>query len=178
MISISGIPGAGKSTLANALGHKEGRPVVRFDDFELLTSWPPTRVAEWLAQGAPLSPDLAPGLMEAVEAAGPKAVLDHPFGRTWPGLEQSIDTAIWLDCPIDLALARKLADLAVAGQGDPGFAGWLSGWLEAYSAVSRDAITMLIENIPRKCDCIIDVGLTNQVNVFGEVCRCLTGRLG
>ncbi len=156
MICVSGIPGSGKSTLCDGLAAALGRPVVRFDDHEVLTGWDPSRVADWLDAGAPLAADLAPGFAAAIDAAGPLAILDHPFGRAWPGLGDRIAVSLWIDCPMDIALARKVAALARAGRRDPDFADWIGGWLAAYPAMTRRACHMLIERTRPTVDCSID----------------------
>ena len=175
MISVSGIPGSGKSTLATALSDMLSWPVIRFDDYEALTAMHPSAVVDWLDHGAPLSDSLAPGFRQAATLAGPEAILDTPFGPLWPGLGEAISVSVWIDCPFDIALARKLGTLAQAGTSDPGFAGWLEQWLSAYHLSTRRACLDISERARPLAHCIVD-GTRPSSDNFGDVCAHLRAR--
>ena len=164
MISVSGIPGSGKSTLAKALSDALSWPVIRFDDYEILTTMHPSAVAEWLDRGAPLSDSLAPGFCQAALSAGPNAILDTPFGPLWPGHEKVISFSVWIDCPFDIALARKLQALAWAGRSDPDFATWMQGWLQNYPHTTRPAYEQISRKTQRLVNCSVDGASPWRVN--------------
>ncbi|WP_019955937.1 hypothetical protein [Yoonia vestfoldensis] len=142
IIAISGPPGAGKSTLADALGARLGGVVVRYDDHEVITSWPPERVIGWLDAGAPLEQAVAPGLHAALLAQTGLVLFETPFGRACPDTGGLIDFAIWLECPDDIALTRKLGALARMNHRNPAFAQWLTGWLDSYTVFTRRALAV------------------------------------
>lgn len=156
MISISGVPGSGKSTLARRLADLLNLNVVQFDDYEVLTHRSPDAISEWLSAGAVLDERLAPGYTAAVQAAGPGVVVDGPFGRAWPGLEGRGDLQVWIECPFDIALSRKVNALVQMGRNDPGFSDWIGGWLEAYPSLMHPACHMLRNRIKPISDCALD----------------------
>src|SRR5690606_23407837 len=132
-IAVVGPPGSGKSTLAAALQRRlPEAAVLAYDDYETLTGEGPERIAAWLDGGAdPEQIDLAAFVGaaarlsrgETVRApdgttmrAGRFLVIDTPFGRRHAATAPFIDLEVWLDLPLDMALARKIRQ----------FAGWAS----------------------------------------------------
>lgn len=178
IIAISGIPGAGKTSLATALARHLHADLICFDDFEQLTHMSPEELHMWLAQGAELKPEMAPGLNAAIARAGPKIVLDHPFGRLWPGLEQSLSYMIWLDCPLDIALTRKLLRLAQEAQQNPAFATWISGWLQAYPLATRPALEMLCAHAQPAADLTLCAKKPTETLCSIAVQRILRRKIG
>ncbi|MBB5762683.1 uridine kinase [Methylorubrum rhodesianum] len=155
VLAICGPPGSGKSTLSHALSERfGGAPVLAYDAYEEITGWPPERVAAWLASGAPLNAVPVPGLTEDLaqlrrgepvpdrerggtlrlsrRVARPVIVLDTLLGRAHPGTGAQIDHLVWLDLPLDVALARKLRSFTGEGQRDPSAASRLLAGLDAY----------------------------------------------
>lgn len=156
IIAVSGPPGAGKSTLTAALAARLGGVVVRYDDHEVITSWPPDRVIRWLDAGAPFDAVIAPGLRDALLAQTGLVLLETPFGRACPETGGMIDTSLWLDCPDDVALARKILALSAKNHGNPGFAGWLTAWLNAYGQFTRRALAVQRLRVKPTADQVID----------------------
>lgn len=156
IIAVSGPPGAGKSTLTRALAARLGGAVVRYDDHEVITSWPPDKVIRWLDDGAPFDAVIAPGLHEALLAQAGLVVFETPFGRACPETGGLIDAALWLDCPDDVALSRKMLALAATNRGNPGFAAWLTDWLFAYGQFTRRALAVQRERVKPTADRVID----------------------
>ncbi len=154
VLAVTGPPGSGKSTLARALSERFGAPVLSYDAYERITGWPPERVAAWLADGAPLDAVPVPGLAEDLarlrrgepvpdrERGGtlrlsrrggrPVIVLDTLLGRAHPETGAQIDHLVWLDVPLDVALARKLRSFTAEARRDPASAAALLGPLDAY----------------------------------------------
>lgn len=155
VVAISGPPGAGKSTLLAALAEKMAATAVQYDDYEVITRWPPARVVAWLDAGAPFDQVIAPGLYARLLALDGLILLETPFGRACPQTGPLIDAAIWLECPADLALSRKLATLAQVNQGRADFAAMLSGWLEAYQGFTHRALNLQRDRVRPTADLIL-----------------------
>jgi hypothetical protein len=67
----------------------------------------------WWDRGANLSEFDSPGMLKAVEKAfadnaARYMVLDYPFGRDHPNFKSIIDFSIFVDTPMDIALARRI----------------------------------------------------------------------
>lgn len=131
-------------------------PVVWFDDFERLTRMSSADLADWVEQGGPLEPAMAPGFAEAVLAAGPEVVVDSPFAHLWPGFADKEGVTIWLDCPWDIALARKIGTLLEQGARDPGFADWMLPWLQNYAGPTRQSFELLETRVSAEATLVID----------------------
>ena len=152
IIAISGPPGAGKSTVLQPLATALNATAVQYDDFEVITSWPPEKVVAWLDSGAPFEDVIAPGLYDRLVSISGPIVLETPFGRCCPQTGPLVTTAVWLECPADLALSRKLSALTAAGAGDSGFATMLEGWLAAYRGFTRRALQLQRDRVRPTAD--------------------------
>jgi uridine kinase len=113
VISISAVSGGGKTALAKLI--QESLPASAlfcFDDFSD-TNIIPADLYEWSQRGAnPLEID-CPGMGEAVEQAIKQRtfnyiVLDYPFGREHPRFSKLINLAVFIDTPLDIAMARRI----------------------------------------------------------------------
>ena len=113
VITINAVSGGGKTALARLI--RESLPASTlfcFDDFAD-TNIIPDDLYEWSKRGAnPLEID-CPGMREAVEQAMKKGgleyiVLDCPLGREHPRFSQLIDLAVFIDTPLDIAMARRI----------------------------------------------------------------------
>lgn len=93
-VVIIGSGGAGKSTLARALGQKTGLPVVHLDGLYWRVGWVPTPEDQW-----------AERQRELVERE--RWVMDGNYGSTLDLRLAAADTVIFLDTP-RLVLKRRL----------------------------------------------------------------------
>ena len=112
VISISGISGGGKTTVTNAL--KERLPnsaVISFDDYgervyldRDINDWSADTNDdnEWHVE--PIATDIEQLLCEPLDYI----ILDYPFGYGNRLVGQYINLAVFVDAPLDVALARRI----------------------------------------------------------------------
>ena len=92
-VAIIGCGGAGKSTLARALGERTGLPVVHLDTHYWQRGWTPLPDDTWAAEVERL-------------AGAPRWIMDGHYGGTMERRLARADTIIFLDRPRWLCLAR------------------------------------------------------------------------
>ncbi|WP_335948129.1 AAA family ATPase [Salipiger bermudensis] len=161
LITISGPPGSGKTTLATALAERTGATLLRYDDFETFTRNGPAAMRDWIARGAPYDEMEAPGLANAIEralASRATVLLDTPLGPLDPALGERRAFAVWIELPLDVALARKLTQLndSVPNGQEPRFLRWLDGYLAAYQDFVHHACQIQRQRLRSRSDCEID----------------------
>jgi len=159
VISVSGPPGAGKTALSEQLALGLGAQVVSYDDFELMTRQPVAKTLDWLRRGAPYDEVETPGLAEALATARAKGVVvfDTPLGRAHPETGGAIDIALWIECPLDVALARKIRQLSehVPSAQSAQFVEWLSAYLGHYEAIIRPACQIQKNRVGDTSDMVV-----------------------
>jgi uridine kinase len=113
VISINSVSGGGKTALATLVAAALPKAMIFcFDDFDASNIYPDD-FYEWSQRGAnPLAID-CPGMGEAVTRAIARGtlnylVLDCPLGRDHPRFASIIDLAVFIDTPLDVALARRI----------------------------------------------------------------------
>ena len=161
VIALSGPPGAGKSTLGRLLARRLGAARIDYDDYETQTRISVEALRAWTARGAPFAEIAFPGLPEALEAAraqGP-VVFENPLGRAHPALAPLIDRSVWLDCPPDVALVRKIATFlnAERAAGSPPAAALhrLEGYLGAYAAGVHNILKIQEDRVRPLADMVV-----------------------
>ena len=90
-------------------------------------------------------------------------VIETQFGRAHRATGALIDFSIWIDVPLEVALARKVkAFTAAALAGEPSSAHerlqWLDGYLAGYLALVRRLLLVQAEKVRPQADLVIDGG--------------------
>jgi adenylate kinase family enzyme len=169
VIAISGLPGAGKTTVSRALERRlSAARLFHYDDYETITARPRTEIEAWMARGAdPNEIDLE-GLVAALEretsasAARSIIILDTPLGRTHARTARFIDHSVWIAMPPEIALARQLGSQARAAlkSREPAapaqFAGWVAGFLENYEAFIHQTYELQMARVRPQADFEVD----------------------
>jgi uridine kinase len=106
-IGVSAAAGGGKSTLVRALGERiDGAVMVFFDDHPVTM---PANPLQWLAEGADFnewkSDSLDAELTSLRERRIP-VVFEAPLGRAHTATGRFIDLLVFIDTPLEVALAR------------------------------------------------------------------------
>ncbi|MEA3038439.1 MAG: hypothetical protein QOE79_952 [Sphingomonadales bacterium] len=92
-VLVIGPPGAGKSTLATEIAQRTGLPLIHLDRHHWHAGWVEADRAEW-----------EPKVQALI--AGERWVIDGNYGGSLAARLARADTAIWLDFPVWLCLAR------------------------------------------------------------------------
>ena len=112
IVSVSGISGGGKTTVITEL-HKRlsGATVLRFDDYGD-DVYLERNINDWSANGydcdewhtEPIVRDIKRLLKEPYDYI----ILDYPFGYLNSNVGKHINMAVYIDTPLDVALARRI----------------------------------------------------------------------
>src|SRR4029453_6896529 len=113
IVAINSISGGGKTALAKLL--QEALPasvVFCFDDFDD-TNLYPEDFYEWWKRGGDLREFDCPNMSKAVDDELQRRksefiILDYPFGRDHPRFQALIDLSVFVDTPLDVAMARRI----------------------------------------------------------------------
>jgi len=112
VIAVNAVSGGGKTALAKLLRDSLPATLFCFDDFDD-TNVHPGDLYDWWKRGANLLEFDCPGMSDAVEHAlndhgVAYVVLDYPFGRDHPRFREIIDLSVFIDTPLDIAMARRI----------------------------------------------------------------------
>jgi uridine kinase len=169
IVGVSGPPGAGKSALARALLAELGdAQAIYMDHYERMTREPLDTVARWAERGADFDELPLPRLAEDLqrlkkESAARYVVFETQFGRAHRATGALIDFAIWIDVPLEVALARKVkAFTAAALVEEPAKARerlqWLDGYVAGYLGLVRRLLLLQAEKVRPGADLVLDGG--------------------
>lgn len=181
VIAIAGPVGAGKTTLARGVADElADAAVLQFDHYERITEQSIEQVRDWMQGGADLDAMAIPGLAEALQSlkAGRAAInpmtratipsrkyilFETQFGRRHAATGRYIDLMIWVDTPLDVALARKVRQFAAELEGsDPAAASAFGAWLHEYLGNYLDVVSGLLrmqkESVGAGADLVVDGG--------------------
>ena len=155
VIAIAAVTAGGKTTVVNELVEKLPRAkYLHFDDYSC--EGEVEDFGAWVKDGAdynvwnlsPLKSDIL-NIRESGECD--YLILDYPFAYCNTGLSKDIDCAIFIDTPLDIAMARRiLRDMRDSTGAD------IRNELEVYIRFARDAYVAMLEKVRPSSDYIID----------------------
>jgi uridine kinase len=182
VVAVAGPPGAGKSSLIRGLAEALGDAcVIHMDSYETMTRKPIAEIAQWMQDGADVDAFAFPQLEQDLqrlargqnvvepgtgrEIAARKYVLfETQFGRAHRGTGQHIGMLIWLDTPLDIALARNVKKMTASflRERKPEKLAdrlqWLDGYLDNYLGTVRSLMPMQKAKVAGAADVVIDGG--------------------
>ncbi len=177
IIAVAGPIGSGKSTLARGIASTLGdASVLYFDSHERASRRTPSDMIRWMREGADFNAFALPELVNDLAklkngvsvtdplsgepiAAARHIVFEMPLGREHRPTAPYIDLLVWIDVPLDMALARKTREytelLLAEGKGKDGLE-WLRGYLYNYLTMIRPLMEIQVERVRPGADIIID----------------------
>lgn len=165
VIGICGPPGCGKSTLARLLQAKIPHAKrIDIDDYQSFTEQTLTELDQWVKEGADYNQFQLPELVSALDNHPEEIplIFETHFGRGHQASGRYIDTLIWIDIPLDIALARNLQKIiqqfgeTADGESNPQQSTWLSQYLQGYTTSIRHTLTLQRQYIRPAADIFLD----------------------
>ncbi len=200
VVAVAGPPGAGKTSLVSAMARNlTDATTIFFDSYETATERPMHEIVEWTRNGANFDdfviPELSRGLekLKSGESVADPAtgleikprkyiLFETPFGKAHADTARHIDLLVWIDVPLDVALARKIGDftrlfLARQGGGDAmGYVSWLGNYVENYLVGIRDTLQVQRERVAAGADIVVD-GLARLDAMAAQTAREIARKL-
>ena len=179
VIAVSGPAGSGKTTVCKALADSLDAPTIFFDDYAGRSNLP-TNLQKWLDDGADFNEWETPALVadlqklkagESIEnpagqtiESGPVIILENPLGCAHKALASCIDFLIFLDTPLEVALARFVLRELTSGAALTRFAATdeaerhaaLQMYLQGYLSVFRHVYREQHEQVTASADYVVN----------------------
>jgi len=112
IIAINSISGGGKTFVANYLHSiTQNSAVLHFDDRDYDAASGISDISQWVEEGADCNKFnlslLQSDICSLVDKQVKYIFLDYPFGRRQEQIAKYIDYLIYIDTPLDIAMARR-----------------------------------------------------------------------
>lgn len=200
VVGVAGPAGGGKTSLTQGLVREMGNAAaIHVDNYQQITREPIRKIVQWMERGAdfdefsiPLLPDHLEKLRRGEPVADPVTLLEIPprkyiifethFGRAHRATGRHIDLLIWIDTPLDVALARNLKDFIAPLLQERGTEphrdriAWIHDYLENYLADVRRLMLMQKEKVSVDADVIVD-GSDDLDRIVRQLRREILARL-
>lgn len=155
VVAISAVTAGGKTTVVNALKSSfAGAQTLHFDDYSF--DGEVDDFHQWVLDGADyrvwnLEP-LRKDILKIKESNNcDLLILDYPFAYCHPLIAPYIDLTIFIDTPLDIALARRVVrDLAEASGQE------ICAALKSYVDCERIAYVQMLKDIKPSSDYVVD----------------------
>jgi Uridine kinase len=157
IISISAVSGGGKTTITKRLNELlPNSKALFFDDYEFQES--PDDICDWVERGSDYAEwnlDLLVNdinkLIVNREERLEYILLDYPFSRLHSGLSKYIDKSVFIDTPLDVAMARRILRDFKNGTTED-----VLSEMSNYLSRGRQAYLGMLASEKNNCELIID----------------------
>ena len=180
VIAIAGHPGAGKTSLVQGLLQAMGETsAIYMDSYETMTRTPIGEIAQWMENGADIDAFAFPQLEQDLQRLKQGTAVIEPrtsrevspckyilfetqFGRAHRATGQHVDLLVWIDTPLDIALARVVRALTASFLREqkperlPERLQWLQAYLDNYLGTVRSLMAMQKQKVAASADVIVD----------------------
>lgn len=194
VITVSGVSGAGKSSIVRAIAQRlDNASCFHFDDYGEAMQQPDDGLA-WIAAGADLTAFVLPQFAQDLQILrdgqavttptgrrvepAPFLVVEEPFGRGRADMASLIDFGVCIDLPMEVALARRLLEVMERWGGEAGeHQQWMSGYLHSYLFEGmREVYIAINDRVKQSSDLVLDGTLSVEYNAAHVVAAVRTHR--
>lgn len=180
VIAVAAPIGGGKTTLVEAIANKlKDATTIHYDHYEKATGEPAHNLIQWMKNGANFNDFIVPKLphdLDKLKRGEPVIdpftnmeitsrkyiVFEMPLGKEYKDTAGYIDLLIWIEIPLDIALARKVKEFTdiflkkhkQERHGDCII--WLNNYIDNYLKVIRDVLQIQKKKVSVNADIIID----------------------
>ncbi|MGA5676241.1 hypothetical protein ACPCHR_00550 [Bacillus bombysepticus] len=159
IISIAAVSGGGKTTITERLKHKfKNSKALYFDSYTFDKS--PADICKWIDDGANYDEWVLTPLIHDIEQLIQNntldyIIVDYPFAYLNSEMRKFIDVTIFIDTPLDIAMARRILRDFKEGTIDE-----IHNDLEYYMTYARKAYLEAIHTVKPNSDIILDGSLS------------------
>jgi uridine kinase len=154
IVAVSGVSGAGKTSVVKKLANVFNAPFLLFDEHVDKNSYP-KNMKVWLKNGANVSLIRTPSFTQSLTnliTQNQFVFIEEPFGRERQSMAPLIDYVILLDPPMELCLARILRR-HTKGEGSIES---ISNYLDKYEDHLRDIYKLTIDQVRNNADLVCE----------------------
>ena len=157
VVAISGVSGAGKTTVVKQLAQQFNCPFLLFDDHTDKNTYP-DNMKNWLKNGANLSliktPKFVSSLQEVISANNSRYIfIEEPFGKERDSISSLVDYVVLLDQPLELCLTRIIKRHTAHPNSNS--LDLIASFLDKYDDHFRDIYISAANEVRENCDLII-----------------------
>jgi len=178
VIAVASIIGGGKTSFVKAIAERlKNATTIHYDHYERSTEESADNLIQWMRNGADFNDFVIPRLPEDLEKLKQgKSVFDPltgieirpnkyiifemPLGKEHRLTAAYIDLLIWIEIPLDIALARKIKEFAsnflTEHLNYKDCITWLDKYLDNYLSIVRDVLQIQKEKVSVNADIIIN----------------------
>ena len=157
VVAISGVSGAGKTTIVKQLATKFSCPFLLFDDHTDKSTYPKD-MKLWLKNGANVSLIKTPKFVSSLEGLVSHSdsrfiFIEEPFGKERDSMSSLIDYVVLLDQPMELCLARIIKRHTEKSNSDTITS--ISSYLHKYEDHFRNIYISVTNQVRSNCDLVL-----------------------
>ena len=180
VIGVAGHAGAGKTSLVRALLHiMPDAAAIHIDNYQQITKRPLRELVRWMNAGGdydrfpiPHLDDHLASLKRGVPVIDPATgqeiaphkylLFETHFGRAHRATGRHIDLLLWVETPLDVALARNVRDFlsSMLHERDAAAcadrAAWIYNYLGSYLDDTRRLVTHQKDTVAAEADLVLD----------------------
>lgn len=158
VVAVSGVSGAGKTTMVKQLANKFNCPFLLFDDYTDKNTYPED-MKHWLNNGLNVSlittPKFVSSLKNLILTCNSRYIfIEEPFGKERDAMSSLIDYVVLLDQPMELCLARIIKRHIEQSNSEP--INSIANYLDKYEDHFREIYILVANQVRTNADLIVN----------------------